>query len=427
MDMSKNIQRIGAADFQTAVLESGVPVVVDFFSDECPPCEVLAPILENLAEKYAGRIRFVKLFRQENRELATSLHVTGSPTVLFFQNGKEAGKRLGGFLTKTQVRLAIEEALGDTLPQEPRGKVFCDVLIMGAGPAGLAAAIYAARAKLNTVVLDVGVGGGQAAATYRIENYPGTDGPVGGKDLTKNMREQALSFGAAIRDLEEVSEVKLTGGTKTVTTEDTDYEAKALIIATGAVPRALQADGAAEFKGRGVHYCAVCDGSMYQGREVVVIGGGDSAIEEALYLSKFASRVTVIHRSRLRAAKKISDEAYASDKIGFIPNSIVRKVNGKDYALASVVLENNQTGEMTEFATEGAFVYIGTEPASRLFEGQIELDTDGYIPAAEDTKTSAAGVFAAGDIRRKPVRQVVTAVSDGAVAGIMAEKYLRSL
>jgi thioredoxin reductase (NADPH) len=201
---------ITGGEFKSAVLESEIPVVIDFFSDDCAPCDVLAPIFEKMADKYAGHIRFVKIHRQENRDFAKSLNVTGSPTVLFFKDGKEGGARLSGFMNKPQVRRAIEEILGDVLPKEPIKRVDCDVLILGAGAAGLAAAIYTSRAKLSTIVVDISVPGGQAASTYHIENYPGTPGMVRGRDLIANMREQALSFGAKLDDLKEIFDIRLT-------------------------------------------------------------------------------------------------------------------------------------------------------------------------------------------------------------------------
>lgn len=422
--MSQNILYINSDAFEETVLNSKLPVIVDFFSDDCPPCEVLAPIYDKMADKYAGHIKFVKIFRQENKPLAQSLNVSGSPTVLFFKDGAEVGRRLTGYMNKPQVRMAIEEILGDVLPKEPMKRVDCEVLVLGAGPAGLSAAIYSARAKRQTVVLDISVPGGQAASTYHIENYPGSPGMIRGKELTDNMRAQAESFGAKIHDLKEIFEVELTGKTKIVRTEDTAYFAQAVIIASGASPRALPALHADEFKGRGVHYCATCDGSMYQDRKIVVIGGGDAAVEEALYLTKFASHVTLIHRSKFRAAKSALDKLFSNDKIDVITDARVTKVNGAGHALTSVEIENVKTGETFAYPTEGAFVYIGVEPSTSPYVGQLDLDKSGYIIAGEDTKTMIEGVFAAGDIRTKVIRQVVTAAADGAVAGIMAEQFL---
>jgi thioredoxin reductase (NADPH) len=354
--------------------------------------------------------------------------VSGSPTVLFYQKGRETGPRLTGFMNKPQVRKAIEEVLGDVIPDEPMKCVDCDVLILGAGAAGLSAAIYAARAKLNTVVIDESVPGGQTGSTYHVANYPGTPGTVRGKEIIQNMREQALSFGAVIDDLKEISEVRLTTNIKYVRTEDTNYYAKAVIIASGAMPRPLPAEGADEFKGRGVHYCATCDGSMYEGRKIVVVGGGNSAVEEAVFLSRYASDITIIHQfDHFQACRSAQEAAMGNPKINIIWDSEVRKVNGEGHSLSSVVIENIKTNEFREIPTEGAFVYIGTQPMSEHYKGQVKMDEWGYIVASEDTKTNTDGVFAAGDIRTKPVRQVVTAASDGAVAGIMAERYIADM
>ena len=423
--MSEIITYIDGGGFQSTVLASNIPVIVDFFSDECPPCEVLAPIFEKMADKYGKYIKFVKIKREENKEFAKNLNVSGSPTVLFFKEGKEIGSRLSGFMTKPQVRIAIEDILGDVIPKEPVSRIDCDVLILGAGAAGLSAAIYAARAKMNTVVVDESVPGGQTASTYHVANYPGTPGVVRGREIIENMREQALSFGARIDDLKEISRVDLQSNPKYVLTEDTEYYAKSIIIASGAKPRALPALGADEFKGRGVHYCATCDGSMYQDRCIVVVGGGNSAVEEAVFLSKYAKELTLIHQFDTFQASQTAQEALMNNpRINVIWDSEIRKVNGEGHALNSVEIENIKTKECSVVPTEGAFVYIGTQPMSELYAGQVELDETGYIKASEDTQTNLRGVFAAGDIRTKPVRQVVTAASDGAVAGIMAERYV---
>lgn len=423
--MSERIIHINSDEFQKEVLESKLPVIVDFYSEDCAPCEVLAPIYEKMAEKYGEHIKFIKILRQANRDFAKSINVSSSPTVLFYNGGKEVGSRLNGFMNKPQVRKAIEEILGDVIPKESMKRVDCDVMILGAGAAGLSAAIYAARAKMNTVVIDESVPGGQTASTYHVANYPGTPGVVRGKEIIQNMREQSKSFGTQIDDLKEIFEVNIKDKIKYVRTEDTEYYAKAVIIASGAKPRALPAEQADEFKGRGVHYCATCDGSMYQDRKVVVVGGGNSAVEEAVFLTRFASHVTIIHQfDNFQASKTAQEEAFKNEKINIIWDSEVRKVYGQGHALTSVVIENLKTKELSEVPTEGAFVYIGTEPMSKMYQGQVNMDQWGYILASEDTKTSTDGVFVAGDIRTKLIRQVVTAASDGAVAGIMAERYV---
>lgn len=423
--MSEKITYINAEQYDEVVYKSDKPVIVDFYSEDCAPCEVLAPIFEKMADKYGDHIKFVKLIRQQNKEFAKSINVTSSPTVIFYNKGEEIGNRLNGFLTKPQVRIAIEEILGDILPKAEMKKVETDILILGAGAAGLSAAIYASRAKLDTMIVDTSVPGGQTASTYHIENYPGTPGQVRGKDLIANMRQQALSFGTKIDDLKEISEIKLTDKIKYVKTEDTEYFAKVVIIASGAQPRALPAENADEFKGKGVHYCATCDGSMYEGRRVVVVGGGNSAVEEAVFLTKFATEVIIVHQfDNFQASKTAQEEAFANPKIKVVWDSEVRKVNGKGHALTGVVIENIKTKELSEIPTDGAFVYIGTRPMTEPFKGQITLNKWGYIEAGEDMKTNIEGVFAAGDIRSKIIRQVVTAASDGAIAGIMAERYI---
>ncbi|HVI40947.1 MAG TPA: FAD-dependent oxidoreductase, partial [Anaerovoracaceae bacterium] len=421
--MSNRIQYLNADQFEELLTTSDTPVILDFFSDDCPPCDVLAPIYEKMAEKYGDYIKFVKIMRQENRELALKLGVTGSPTVLFFKNGEEIGSRLSGFMTKPQVRKAIEEILGDVIPPEAMQRVDCDLLILGGGPAGLTAGIYAGRAKLNTVIIEESICGGQAASTGHIANYPGTAGAVNGKALTQNMIEQARSFGVRVDDLKEIFEVRLDGPEKYIRTEDTEYYAKAMILATGSRPRALDAIGAAELKGRGVHYCATCDGAMYEETDVIVVGGGSAAIEEAIFLTRFADHVTIIHRrDRFRAAQIELEEARENEKITILTNKVVKEIVGGEHVLKEAILKDVTTGDEEIIPAAGAFVYVGNDPQTQMLKGQVGLDERGYIIAAEDTKTDLEGVYAAGDVRTKAVRQVATATSDGAIAAIMAEK-----
>ena len=423
--MSNIIEYVNGERLLELIKTSKKPVIVDYFSDECPPCEVLAPIYEKMAEKYSDHITFVKTMRQDNRETAMSMGVASSPTVLFFKGGQEVGQRLSGLMTKPQVRIAIETILGDVLPPVEMARVDCDLLILGGGPAGLTAALYAGRAKLGTIVVEASICGGQIATTNHVSNYPGTEGTINGKDLANNMKEQALSFGVRIDDLKEINSVKLAGPDKVVVTEDTEYHAKTIILATGARPRPLDAEGADDFKGRGVHYCATCDGAMYEDADVLVIGGGSAAIEEAVFLTRFANHVTIVHRREgFRAAQTELDVARANEKISIMTNKVVKEIIPGEFVLQEVVLTDVNTGEETTVPASGLFVYVGNEPQTQLFVGQIELDKDGYIVAGEDTNTRLEGVFAAGDVRTKPLRQVATATSDGAVAAIMAEKYI---
>ncbi|MBK5245987.1 MAG: FAD-dependent oxidoreductase [Peptostreptococcaceae bacterium] len=426
--MSEKIKYLNSDQFEKLLKTGDKPIILDFFSDDCPPCEVLAPIFEKMADKYEGQIEFVKMMRQDNRELALKLGVTGSPTVLFFNHSEEIGNRMSGFMTKPQVRIAIEEILGDVLPPAKMSRVDCDLIILGGGPAGLSAGIYAGRAKLKTVIVEESICGGQAGSTSHIANYPGTMGPINGKDLVNNMKEQALSFGVRIDDLKEIFEVKLDGPEKYVRTEDVEYYSKAIILATGSRPRETDAIGGKELKGKGVHYCATCDGAMYEGADILVIGGGSSAIEEAVFLTRFAEHVIIVHRrDEFRAAPIEIEEARENKKITILTNKVVKEVKGGDYVLKEAILKDVKTGKEEVLAVSGAFVYVGNEPQTDRFKGQVKLDETGYISALEDTKTNLTGVFAAGDVRTKSIRQVVTATSDGAVAAIMAEKFITAI
>ena len=423
--MSNNIEYVNGERLLEVIKTSEKPVIVDYFSDECPPCEVLAPIYEKMAEKYSDHIKFVKIMRQDNRETALSMGVASSPTVIFFKDGQEVGHRLNGFMTKPQVRMAIETILGDVLPPVEVKRVDCDLLILGGGPAGLTAGLYAGRAKLDTIIVEASLCGGQIATTNHVSNYPGTEGTINGKALTENMREQALSFGVRIDDLKEINSVKLAGSDKVVVTEDTEYHAKAIILATGARPRPLDAEGADDFKGRGVHYCATCDGAMYEDADVIVVGGGSAAIEEAVFLTRYANHVTIVHRrDEFRAAQMEIEAAQNNKKISFMTSKVIKEVIPGDFVLKEVVLSDVNTGKETIVPASAVFVYVGNDPQTEFFAGQIGVDKAGYIVAGEDTTTTVAGVFAAGDVRTKPLRQVATATSDGAVAAIMAEKYI---
>lgn len=421
------IREVNADNYEEVVLKSRRPVIVDFYSTDCPPCNQLEPIYERLAETYGEYMDFIKIYRQGNREFAKSLGVTGSPTVLFYRDGKEVRERLNGYLTKPEVRRTIEQVIGFSIMDREPEMVECDVLVLGGGPAGLTAALYASRAKLDTVVVDEGVTGGQAANTYYIENYPGTSGSIEGKTLMKNMREQAESFGAVIDDLKEIIEIKLTDTEKYVRTEDKIYFPKAVILAMGAQPRKLPAENEDVFRGKGIHYCAICDGSMYEGKHVAVIGGGNSAIQETLYLSNIADKITIIHEfDNLQASKVLQDKVFNNPKVNFIWESHVTKAEGNEM-LKRLFYKNLKTGEVSSIDVDGAFVYIGLSPKTDILNGQVEINQYGYVKTDEDLMTSVKGVFAAGDIRDKKVRQVATAVGDGATVGINVERYLSGI
>lgn len=427
--MSHKIIYSDESGFERDVIQSQLPVILDFFSDECPPCTMLAPIFEKLAEKYGDKARFVKIKREDNRPLAARLGVQSSPTLLFFKEGKEVAERMNGYIRKPDLRRAIEDVLGESIESGTREVVDCDLLILGAGPAGLSAGLYASRARLNTVVLDEGVPGGQAATTYHMANYPGTGVTLGGRELTELMRRQAESFGARIDDLKEIFEVRLQWDTKVVVTEDTEYRAKAIIIATGAEPRRLDAEGEAQFRGYGIHYCATCDGIMYDGADnVIVVGGGNSAVEEAVYLTRYAKHVTVVHQfDHFQASKIAQEEAFKNEKISVVWETEARKVVGEGLHIDGLIVENLKTKERSFLKADGVFVYIGTSPCTAFLKGQVPLNQYGYIKTDEEMRTTLHGVFAAGDVREKAFRQVVTAASDGAIAALSAERYLAAL
>lgn len=401
-------------------------LILDFYSEECSPCEQLAPIYERMADKYP-QAKFVKMLRQVNRPYAEKFGVKGSPTVLFFLNGDDAGKRLNGYINKPDMRKTIEELLGITSGQIDRAKYEADILILGGGPAGLTSAIYASRSKLRTIVIDEGLPGGQAATTFHIANFPGTNGTVGGKDLMQNMIAQAKSFGAEIHDFKEVYELDLQNDIKRIITEDAEYTAPVVILATGAESRRLDVPEEAEFRGKGIHYCATCDGSNYQGSDnIIVVGGGNSAVEEAVFLTRYAKHVTIVHQfDHFQASKTAQEEAKANEQISVIWESEPRAAVGENH-LTGIEIENVKTHEKSVVNAQGIFVYIGMQPRTAMFKDQVKLNDWGYVAADDEMRTSVPGVFVAGDVRGKTVRQVATAVGDGAVAAVNAERYLMS-
>lgn len=316
------------------------------------------------------------------------------------------------------------------------------LIIIGAGPAGLTAAIYAARAGLDPLVLEKGIVGGQVAVSSIVENYPGFNS-ISGAELSAKMRGHAQSLGVEIDEFDEIERAELSDGIKRIITEDKIYEPTAVIIATGAVPKPLLVRNEARFRGKGIHYCALCDGAAYKGKTVGVVGGGSAAVEEALYLSNIAEKVIMIRRkSSFHAEKAILERAERTPNIKILYNTDLidvgnsadedsRGSNGSngsnsnsadflDYALVADTL----TLEERKIPLSAVFTYIGSAPRTELLRGSVELDKYGYIEAGDDMRTSVEGVFAAGDVRTKKYRQIVTAVSDGAIAALSAEKYI---
>ena len=301
-----------------------------------------------------------------------------------------------------------------------------DVVILGGGPAGFSAGIYTARGNVSTAILDVSMLGGQPSNYLELENYPAFM-KIGGFDLMEKFEEHADMFGVQKFPMQEIESVDLVSLPKIIRTKEAEFKAKSVIIATGAKPMKLGVKGEEEFVGRGVSYCAVCDGAFYKDKVVAVVGGGNSAVEEAIYLTKFASKVYIIHRrDELRADKIIQDRATKNEKIEFVLNSVVCEIQGQDL-VNNLILKNTKTDEMFNLAVDGVFPYIGITPNVENISGQITQDKAGFIITDETMKTSIDGVFAIGDVRKTPLRQVITAASDGAIAGVYAVKYIESL
>ena len=297
-----------------------------------------------------------------------------------------------------------------------------ELVIIGGGPAGLAAALYGARAALNPLILERGVPGGQAATTEWIENYPGFEDGIGGFELMVHMHRQAEKFGAEFKNADVLS-IKKENGVFNLNTTTGEIFAKTVIVATGAEPKELGVPGEREFRGRGVSYCATCDGNFFRGKTVAVVGGGDSALEEAIYLTKLVEKVYLIHRREgFRAAKVVQERAKSNPKIEFILNAVVEEIAG-ERKVEKVVVKNVQNEEKTEIPVDGVFIYVGLKPNTAFLEGVLGLE-NGYIKTDEKMATEIPGLFAAGDVRVKDLRQVVTAVADGAQAAVSAEKYL---
>ncbi|ABS41074.1 thioredoxin-disulfide reductase [Clostridium botulinum] len=304
-----------------------------------------------------------------------------------------------------------------------------DVIIIGSGPAGLSAGLYAARARLKTLILERNKAGGQIVITDEVANYPGSIRDATGASLVARMEEQVDEFGAE-RKKDNVKEVDFTGKIKIIKGEKEEYKAKSVIIATGAAPRHIGCKGENELIGKGVSYCATCDADFFTDLEVFVIGGGDSALEEALYLTKFARKVTVVHRrDALRGAKSIQEKVFKNPKIEIMWDSVVEEIKG-DGIVESAVFKNKKTGEITEYfadeddGTFGIFVFVGYLPINNLFKDIVTMNEAGYIKTNDRMETNIEGIFAAGDIREKSLRQVVTAAADGAIAAVEAYKYV---
>jgi len=423
------VREITASDFEQEVLLSQVPVVLDFYSTECGPCEAVAPKFDSLAELFGEHVKFLKMFRQGNRDFCEKLNVRASPTLAFFDHGVEVETRLTGAIR----RAAIETTIAKLVPEavvvaakraQKKTTTKADLLILGGGPAGLTAAIYAAQAKLKVIVVDAGLGGGNLTATHQISNFPGFPEPQPGFMLAHYMVEHAKAAGVELRLAADVTEVNLDEPSLVVDGLET-IVAKRFLVATGSSPRPIGVKGEREYKGRGISYCATCDAKYYDGKHVVIIGGGNSAIEEALFIAKFASKITVVHQfAELQANRVAQQQAFANPKIEFVFEHEPREFVHDGRTVSKVIVENLKTHTMEELACDGVFIFAGMKPNVDLFEEAFERDAFGYIKVDNDMRTSIPHVYAAGDIVSKRYRQMTTAVADGTIASIAMAREL---
>ena len=422
------MKEINAADFQQEVLNGG-KVVVDFYSTECPPCEALAPKFDAMAELYGEKIKFLKIFRQGNRELATELGVSSSPTLLFFENGKQILDTISGGIKKSEIVERLDKMLSTnevTAIKANQKKTVSeyDVAILGGGPAGLTAGIYLGQAKIKTVLIDPALPGGYMGITHQVSNYPGFEKPQPGFMLAHFMSEQAKHTGIDFKVAVDITSVDLLKK-EIVIDELETIKAKKIIIATGTTPNTMNAPGESDFKGKGISYCATCDAKYFVDKEVTVIGGGNSAVEEAQFITKFAAKVTMIHQfDKLTANQTAIDELQKNEKISVMYEHEPRKFEKHGDKMITFV-EDLKTNELKELESDGVFVFIGFKSnVAVLGKNLPEMNNWGYILTDEDMKTSIPEVFAIGDIISKKYRQITTAVADGTIAAITISKEI---
>ncbi len=428
-DVHYFMKEINASDFEKEVLNGG-KVVLDFYSTECPPCEALAPKFEALAELYGEKIKFLKIFRQGNRELATELGVSSSPTLLFFEDGKQILDTISGGIKKSEIIERLDKMISPEEVAEIQSKQQStvsdyDVAILGGGPAGLTAGIYLGQAKLKTVLIDPALPGGYMGSTHQVSNYPGFEKPQPGFMLAHFMSEQAKHTGVDFKVAVDVTSVDLEKKEIVIDKFET-IRAQRIIIATGTTPNTMNAPGEVELKGKGISYCATCDAKYFGDKEVVVIGGGNSAVEESQFITKFARKVTMVHQfDKLTANQTAIEELQKNDKISVMYEYEPRKFEKRGDKMITTV-ENLKTKELTELESDGVFVFVGFKANVSMLGSVIpQLDKWGYIQANEDMLTSLPGVYAVGDIISKKYRQITTAVADGTIAAMAISKEMK--
>jgi thioredoxin reductase (NADPH) len=404
-------------------------LVLDFYSTECPPCEALAPKFESLADAYGKDVRFVKIFRQGNRELAEKLGVKSSPTLLFYKKGQQTGDMLIGGIKKADIVRNLDAMLPEDKVNKIRSEIkpvvtHTDVIVLGAGPGGMAAGIYLAQAKIDTIIVDQALPGGQVSTTHQVSNYPGFIEPQKGFMLSHYMSEQSKAAGVKFKVAVDVNSVDLIKKEVVIDGFET-IKAKKIIISTGASPRYLNIEGERELYGQGISYCATCDAKYFHDKEVIIIGGGNTAVEESEFISKFASKITMIQQLPMLTANKSAQErCYADPKISVLlehePRGFYRTETGR----MMVKVENLKTKEVKNMETEGVFVFVGMKPNTDIIKDPLETDDWGYIKVDDEMRTSIPGVYAVGDVISKKYRQITTAVGDGTIASIACTKEI---
>ena len=398
-------------------------VLADFWAPWCPDCVRITEAYDQIAQEYQGRMAVIKVNIDEEKELFKEQGGRRIPTLILYQNGVPLGN-----IVEPPSKAVIDQFIGEVMPKQdkPANVRTADMVIIGGGPAGYTAALYAARAGLDALVVEKLSAGGQMAQTHQVDNYPGFEAGVDGFELAQKMQQQAERFGAKTLNAE-VTRVDLAAVPKVIETSEGAVHARTVVLAMGANPRELGVPEEKEMLGRGVAYCAACDGMFYRGKTVAVVGGGNSAAADALLLSRIAQKVIVIHRrDTLRATKVYHEPLMNAANVEFRWDSVVDGLEHEEL-LKGLRIRNVKTGEESTLDCDGVFVSIGRKPATELVNGQIKLDENGYIAAGENTQTNLPGVYAVGDIRTKPLRQIVTAVADGATAVHMAEEYLAAL
>ena len=421
------MKEITAAEFDREVLNGG-KVILDFFSTECPPCEALASKFEDLSRIYGNDVRFLKIFRQGNRELAEKLGIKSSPTLLFFNNGQEVSTRLTGGIKRIDIihnldsMLSADKVKGIKLLIKPSVSEF-DVIILGAGPAGLTAGLYLCQSKINTVLIDIALPGGHVSTTHEVSNYPGFIEPQPGYMLSHSMSEQTKLCGTIYKVAVDITRVDLVKK-EVVIDEYETVKAKRIIIATGTTPNLTGAPGEKELKGKGISYCATCDAKYYNDKEVIVIGGGNSAVEESEYITRFVKKLTIVHQfDKLTANKQAQEKVLKNPKITILFENEPRAFIKEGDKIVTEV-ENVKTKIRQKLVSDGVFIFIGMKPNIGLFKEKLELDQWGYIKTDEDMRTSIQGVYAIGDVISKKYRQITTAVADGTIAAMAIAKEL---